>query len=155
MIVRMENLVERTLAGETEVLGENLPQRHFVHHKFPLDQTRTRTRATVGSQRPTAWAMVRPNRIPLISSNTSITLIWKTLNLMRYFGWRICVVVYVCKLTLPLPRRIVWRLLVKINNWVTPLQFMHTCDWPVCWNKDCSIPPSIEFGPKQPQKNAN
>jgi hypothetical protein len=26
----MENLVEWRLAGETEVLGENLPQRHFV-----------------------------------------------------------------------------------------------------------------------------
>jgi hypothetical protein len=25
--------VEWELAGETEVLGENLPQRHFVHYK--------------------------------------------------------------------------------------------------------------------------
>jgi hypothetical protein len=32
VIVRLENLVE-WMAGETEVLGENLPRRHFVHHK--------------------------------------------------------------------------------------------------------------------------
>jgi hypothetical protein len=31
-----ENLVEWRLAGETEVLGEILPQRHFVHDKSHL-----------------------------------------------------------------------------------------------------------------------
>jgi hypothetical protein len=33
MMVTVEKLVEWKLAGKTEVLGENLPQRHFVHHK--------------------------------------------------------------------------------------------------------------------------
>jgi hypothetical protein len=35
VIVMMENLVE-WMAGETEVLGENLPRRHFVHHESHL-----------------------------------------------------------------------------------------------------------------------
>jgi hypothetical protein len=33
MMMSVEQLVEWELAGETEVLGENLLQRHFVHHK--------------------------------------------------------------------------------------------------------------------------
>jgi hypothetical protein len=32
-LMSMEQLVEWGLAGGTEVLGENLPQCHFVHHK--------------------------------------------------------------------------------------------------------------------------
>jgi hypothetical protein len=32
-MVTVEQLVEWKLAGETEVLGENLPQRHFVQHE--------------------------------------------------------------------------------------------------------------------------
>jgi hypothetical protein len=52
----MEKLVEWTvLAGETDVLGENLPRRHFVHHKSHLPDP-----AAVGSQRLTASAMALP-----------------------------------------------------------------------------------------------
>jgi hypothetical protein len=36
MRVIVEQLVEWRLAGEIEVLGENLPQRNFVHHKSHL-----------------------------------------------------------------------------------------------------------------------
>jgi hypothetical protein len=33
MMLIVEKLVEWRFVGETEVLGENLPQRHFVHYK--------------------------------------------------------------------------------------------------------------------------
>jgi hypothetical protein len=36
VIVSIENLMEWRLAEETEVLGENLLQRQFVHHKSHL-----------------------------------------------------------------------------------------------------------------------
>jgi hypothetical protein len=33
MMMGVEQSVEYELAGETEVLGENVPQRHFIHHR--------------------------------------------------------------------------------------------------------------------------
>jgi hypothetical protein len=58
----MEKLVKWTvLAGETEVLGENLPRRHFVYHKFQLPDTVWTRAAAVGSKLLTAWAMARPS----------------------------------------------------------------------------------------------
>jgi hypothetical protein len=51
--MNVEKQMECRLAGETEVLGENLPpSATFVHHKIPHDQIRVRTRAAaVGSRR--------------------------------------------------------------------------------------------------------
>jgi hypothetical protein len=48
-MVIVEQLVEWRLAGETEVLGENLPQRHFVHQKSHMTRPRARTRAAAGT----------------------------------------------------------------------------------------------------------
>jgi hypothetical protein len=61
MRVIVEQLVEWILVEETEVLGENLPQRHFVHHKSHVTRPGLEPRAAaVRSQRLTAWAMARP-----------------------------------------------------------------------------------------------
>jgi hypothetical protein len=50
----VEQLVEWRLAGETEVLGENLPQGHYVHHKSHMTRLGLQPQAAaVGSQRLT------------------------------------------------------------------------------------------------------
>jgi hypothetical protein len=84
VMVIVEKLVEWRLAGETEVLGENLPQRHFVHHKshmtipgFEPELPRWE------SQWLTAWAMARPSLIV-----TAEVLIW---NSYKKLGMRVLI----------------------------------------------------------------
>jgi hypothetical protein len=41
MVMNLEQSVECKLAGETDVLGENLPQFHFVRHKSHMAWARS------------------------------------------------------------------------------------------------------------------
>jgi hypothetical protein len=51
MMMSVQQSVECELAGGTEVLRENLPQCHFVHHKSHMTRSGARTRAAaVGSR---------------------------------------------------------------------------------------------------------
>jgi hypothetical protein len=75
----MEKLMEWTLlAGETEVLGENLPDA-TLFTKNPIFQTQARTRAAaVGSQRLTASVMARPYFV------SSFFLLWESGEHIRF-----------------------------------------------------------------------
>jgi phage-related protein len=55
----VEQSVEWELAGVTELLGENLPQRHFVHHKSHMTWHQNRA-AAVESRRVIAWVTSQP-----------------------------------------------------------------------------------------------
>jgi hypothetical protein len=62
MRVIVEQLVELRLAGETEVVGENLPQRHFVHYKSHMKRTGL-------EPRPPWWeASNKPPEIQIVGS---------------------------------------------------------------------------------------
>jgi hypothetical protein len=56
----MWKLVDWRLARKTEVLGENLSQCRFVHHKTHMLPGRETRAIVVGSQRLTTWATARP-----------------------------------------------------------------------------------------------
>jgi hypothetical protein len=67
-MMSVEQSVEWELAGETEVLGENLPPVPLCPPQIQHNLTWARTQgAALGSWRLTAWAMARPDLYTLIS----------------------------------------------------------------------------------------
>jgi hypothetical protein len=69
--------MECRLAGETEVLGKNLPQRHFCPSQNPTlrDPGFWTRAAALGSRRLTAWAMARPLTLQLVWQNSFLNAI--------------------------------------------------------------------------------
>jgi hypothetical protein len=85
MMMNVEHSVEWELAWETEVLWENQPQCHFVHHKPHMTWARTWP-PTVGSHRLTAWAMARPSRRLFVYVKTVLGS-GNTLPWLQWHGW--------------------------------------------------------------------
>jgi hypothetical protein len=74
MMVIVEQLMEWRLEGETEVLGEILSQRHFVHHKSHMTRPGLEPGPPRGSQQLTASAMARTYDTCYISSISEFVL---------------------------------------------------------------------------------
>jgi hypothetical protein len=75
------------LAGETEVLGANLPQRHFVHPKIPHNQTRPRTLDRRGGKPATnrlSYSAARSNTICEVTSKTCIAHVCTHTHIVAY-----------------------------------------------------------------------
>jgi hypothetical protein len=89
-MVIVEKLVEWRLAGETEVLGENLPQRHFIHQKSHM--TEPGWASAVGSKRLTAWAMARPQS-PKSAFLFGYEVVFHK-RTTKYVEWKICIFEY-------------------------------------------------------------
>jgi hypothetical protein len=94
VIVKMDNLVQWIMAGETEVRRKPAPV-PLCPPQIPLDQTRARTwAAAVWSQWLTAWAMERPSEdvfqmcIQREDANTEILITASVHLLPRYLPTR-------------------------------------------------------------------
>jgi hypothetical protein len=72
MIVIVEQLVEWRLAGETEVLRENLPQRHFVDHKSHMSRP--------GFEPGVLWWDAETNRLSYDAALIIFNLLYLTLE---------------------------------------------------------------------------
>jgi hypothetical protein len=142
----VEQLVEQRLAGETEVLEENLPQRHFVHHKSHMTRPGLEPRAAaVGSQRLTAWAMARPYSRRLIKElremrkyvywQEPLHLNYATIGCVKenfpniWWGWQ----------TSMQATHKLWRYCRRRNPLTNQLKQVKTEWWPIWWRRYISL----------------
>jgi hypothetical protein len=110
----------------TEVLGENLPQCSFVHHK-PHLLTRTRIRAAaVGSQRLIAWATARP-RGGVLLLKSGVTQLLK--KFPTCYETRKSITVFTKSLAVTC--RPIWYKIFLLWTFETSLNAMNWCLWNV------------------------
>jgi hypothetical protein len=74
----VEQLVEWRLAEETEVLGENLLQRHFVHHKSHMTRPGLEPARRSGKPATNRLSYGAGHRHALVARNTNYASAWSS-----------------------------------------------------------------------------
>jgi hypothetical protein len=91
VIVRMKLVEWTVLEGETEVFGENLPRRHFVHHKSHLPDPGAKPGRRGGKPATNRFSYVVAQQDSFNHQNQAVLKYIKTTG-----DWKLCKNISIC-----------------------------------------------------------